>query len=56
VRSISRFVSNNRATTSIEYGLICSLVVIAIIISLNTFAGAAVGLLFNVSNSVVNAG
>ena len=56
VRFISHILRNNRAATSIEYGLICSLIVIAILSSLNLFAGKVVGMLFNMSNAVVNAG
>jgi pilus assembly protein Flp/PilA len=50
------FLAGQRGATSIEYGLICSLVVLAIIGSLNTFAGRAVSMLFNVSNAVSRAG
>lgn len=55
VRFIRHFASIDRGATSIEYGLICSLVVVAILVSLNTFAGRVVTILFNVSNAVVNA-
>ncbi len=56
VRLIRNLMSDRRATTSIEYGFICALIVIAIIASLNSFAGKGVGVLFDVSNAVVNAG
>ena len=50
------FLAGERGATVIEYGLICSLIVIAILGALNTFAGKVVGMLFNVSNAVVSAG
>ncbi len=56
VRFIRNLMSDRRATSSIEYGFICSLIVIAIIVSLNTFAGKVVNLMFTVSNAVVKAG
>ncbi len=56
MRLISHLLRNKRAATSIEYGLICSLVVIAILVSINLFAGKVVNMLFNVSNAVTNAG
>jgi pilus assembly protein Flp/PilA len=39
-KSVIRLVRDSRAATAVEYGLIAALIVIAIIASLNNFAGA----------------
>jgi Flp pilus assembly pilin Flp len=56
VRLIRHLGFSNRAATSIEYGLICSLIVVAIMVSLNMFAGKVVNMFSNVSSAVVSAG
>lgn len=47
---------DTRAATAIEYGLIVSLIVIAIIGSLTVLAGKTIGLWGNISAAVTNAG
>jgi pilus assembly protein Flp/PilA len=56
VRLIRQIMANQSGATAIEYGLICSLIVAAILVGLSTFAGAIISMLFNVSNAVANAG
>lgn len=47
--------TDEKAATAIEYGLIVSLVVIAIIAALTTFSGASIGMWNNVSTRIVGA-
>ena len=54
MRIIGRLARDRRAATVIEYGLICSLIVIAIMSSVHFVAGAAVNMLNRVSNNVDN--
>ena len=51
---IRRVVRHTRGATAIEYGLICALVVLAMIGSLKLFAGGAVDMWNNVSDTVQN--
>jgi pilus assembly protein Flp/PilA len=44
--------ANSKAGTAIEYGLIVSLIVIAMIASLKTLAGVTIGMWSNVSTQV----
>lgn len=43
---------DERGATAVEYGLICSLIVIAIVAALNNFADTTTGMWNNVSNTV----
>ena len=43
---------DERGATAIEYGLICSLIVIAMVVGLNRFASTTIGMWNNVSNTV----
>ncbi len=49
LKGISR---DERGATAIEYGLICSLIVIAMVAALNRFADTTTGMWNNVSNIV----
>lgn len=50
-----RLAQDERAATAIEYGLIVALIAVAIIGSLNFFAGETIGMWDHVSNSLDNA-
>jgi pilus assembly protein Flp/PilA len=52
VRIIGRLSSDQRGGTVIEYGLICGLIVLAIMVSLQLFAGRAIDKLNFVANEV----
>jgi pilus assembly protein Flp/PilA len=56
VRWIKLFAANQRGATLIEYGLIVSLIVIAIIASLGAFAGKSISMWSNVASKVNAAG
>ena len=45
---------DERGATAVEYGLICSLIVIAMVAALNRFADTTTGMWNNVSNTVQN--
>lgn len=47
---------DNRGATAVEYGLICSLIVIAALAAIGTFAAKSNGMWTNVSTKVVAAG
>ena len=47
-------IANEEGATAVEYGLVLSLIVIAIIASLNSFANSAVGMWSDVSTTVVS--
>lgn len=44
---------DDRGATAVEYGLICSLIVVAMIAALNNFADATVGMWNYISNNVM---
>jgi pilus assembly protein Flp/PilA len=44
---------DDRGATAVEYGLICSLIVIAMIAALNNFAGTTVNMWNHVANNVM---
>ncbi len=52
---IKKIAADRKGATAIEYGLIASLVVIAIIGSLNIFAGETIALWSTVETSMQNA-
>lgn len=56
MRIIGKLTSDQRGSTVIEYGLICGLIVIAIMVSVQLFAAKAVNKLNYVANEVSNAG
>lgn len=47
-----KILSDQRAATAIEYGLIVALIVLAMIVGLTQFATAAIGMWNHVSNTV----
>ena len=51
---INRLLQDESGATAIEYGLIASLVVIAVIGSMNLFAGETIDMWNYVSDSMVN--
>jgi pilus assembly protein Flp/PilA len=51
---VKKFAANCDGATAIEYGLIVSLIVIAIIGSLNSFANSTTGMWSTVSTTVVS--
>jgi pilus assembly protein Flp/PilA len=51
MRAIAR---DRKGATAIEYGLIVSLVIIAMIVALTNFANTSVGMWNNISNKVQN--
>ncbi len=52
---LRRLAENRRGATAIEYGLIASLVVIAMIGALKGLAGTTTGMWNNVSDAVIHA-
>ena len=52
-RIMRRILRDNKAATAIEYGLIVSLIVIAILGALNSFAGQASGMFNQVETKIV---
>ena len=50
-----RILRDNKAATAIEYGLIASLIVIAMIVALNSFASQATGMFTLVEDKIVPA-
>ncbi|HMC92866.1 MAG TPA: Flp family type IVb pilin [Allosphingosinicella sp.] len=56
MRTIRRLLGDRKAATAVEYGLILSLIVIAIIGGLQMFASTTIGMWNNVSTAVVTAG
>lgn len=52
---LRRLLIDQRAATAVEYGLIVSLIVIAMIASLQALAGQTVGMWNNVSSRVTEA-
>ncbi|HET8612783.1 MAG TPA: Flp family type IVb pilin [Sphingomonas sp.] len=52
---IRRWLRSERGGTAIEYGLICSLVIIAMIGALETFAGSTINMYNHVATAVSNA-
>ena len=53
MRTIRRLLGDRKAATAVEYGLILSLIVIAIIGGLSMFASTTIGMWNNVSTAVV---
>jgi pilus assembly protein Flp/PilA len=51
MRALAR---DRKGATAIEYGLIVSLVIIAMIVALTNFANTSVGMWNNISNKVQN--
>ena len=52
-KTMRRILRDNKAATAIEYGLIVSLLVIAILGALNSFAGEAGGMFKLVEDKIV---
>jgi pilus assembly protein Flp/PilA len=55
VRIIGKFARDRRGATVVEYGLICAMIILAIMVSIHTVSTLAVNMLYNVSNHVDNA-
>ena len=49
---IAKLILDNKAASAVEYGLICALIVLAMIAGLNAFAGRATTMWNNVSANV----
>ena len=56
LKRLRTIVGDSRAATAIEYGLIVSLIVVAIIGALQLFAGKTISMWGNVSTAVQSAG
>ena len=56
MKALFRIIRDDKAATAIEYGLICALIVIAMIGGLNLFASSTIGMWNNVSSAVVTNG
>lgn len=54
MRIIGKLTSDQRGATAIEYGLICALIVLAIMGGVQLFASKAIGMLNHVANEVSN--
>ncbi len=52
---ISKLLRSERATSSVEYGLICALIVLAMLIGLKGVASATINMWSNVNQAVQNA-
>jgi pilus assembly protein Flp/PilA len=52
MRLFTRVGRDERGATAVEYGLICSLIVLAMVAALNRFADTTTGMWNNVSNTV----
>lgn len=52
VKTIRRFVSDTKAATAVEYGLICALIVLAIMAGLLALGAVTSDMWNNVSNKV----
>lgn len=52
MRLASRFLKNEQGATSIEYGLICSLLFLAIVGAINTFATSTNGMYSNIAGNL----
>jgi pilus assembly protein Flp/PilA len=48
------FARDNRGATAIEYGLICALIFVAILVAVNNAAGSTIRMWNNVATRVVN--
>jgi pilus assembly protein Flp/PilA len=49
----AKLIRNIKAATAIEYGLICAMIVLAMIAGLNAVAGSTISMWNSVSNDVV---
>jgi pilus assembly protein Flp/PilA len=56
VKTIHRLIRNSKAATAIEYGLICALIVLAMMAALVTLGSVTSDLWNQVSTKVQNAG
>jgi len=54
-RRMKRLIQDVRGATAIEYGLICALIVLAMIAALNQLAGTTTTMWNDVSNKIENA-
>jgi pilus assembly protein Flp/PilA len=52
-RSLKTLSHDDRGATAVEYGLICSLIVIAMIAGLNNFSNTTVNMWNHVANNVM---
>ncbi len=54
IHTIRKVFASNKGATSVEYGLIIAMIVLAMIGALSNFAGKANGMWSNVANEVAN--
>ena len=52
MRLLKDIKKNEQGATAVEYGLICALIVLAMVAALNRFADTTTGMWNNVSNTV----
>ncbi|HEX8625044.1 MAG TPA: Flp family type IVb pilin [Allosphingosinicella sp.] len=50
----AKLIRDSKAASAVEYGLICALIVLAMIAALNSVAGNTIGMWNNVSETVTN--
>ena len=54
-RMMSKLLGSKRGATSVEYGLICALIVLVMLVGLRNFAGSTINMWSNVNSAVQNA-
>ena len=53
-KRLGRFARDRRGTSAVEYGLICSLIIIAMMVAIKNFASVSVGMWTNISTKMQN--
>jgi pilus assembly protein Flp/PilA len=48
------YATSSRGATAVEYGLICGLIVVALLVGLNSFAGATTSMYSDIESAIVN--
>ena len=51
--ALRRLLANQRGATAVEYGLICALIVIVMVVGLNSLANTTISMWGNVSHNVL---
>lgn len=54
IRFVGRLLRDKRGGTAIEYGLICALIIISMMVAIRNFANVSVNMWTNVSNKMQN--
>lgn len=54
-RTITRLLRSQRAATSVEYGLICALIVLVMLVGLKNVASSTINMWTNIDQAVANA-